>query len=683
MAIHWQIPFKSLRGGTDYIVNIYDSRFSGTPIVLNGGSQPFTTQEDDSDDMFTPVRTQSGYLRIVDNNRDANGNLIPPSIFYNSWWQAMIPSTDTSRPVTLTVGNTVMWQGFMQAQNFGGVLYGNPQEREFPVQCPLAALNGESTNFNNGLQNFAYIIKEVCDVVASRSDNAVQISNIVIQGGSDARAWLMNKIDWQMFASEDNDGVLRAKNTLIDVLTDMCQFWGWTARTHRTTLYLTCADDSAEQTWLTLTREELNTLAGGTPAGTVSSSFPTREFSGDIFASINQNDSNMKGPHTAEVRANIEQISEIMEFAPQTVRDQMEQGGYTWVSEDGDVGYFTTPNIYSFTSAKLNGQANSTSSGFCRRQLFGDVQTEDATICDMIIHNRYYNGTPFAQLQTTRQMPFGNGSLKFNFDIYTGANQFVQDYYRCIIVKVGIGMTRASAKWLHLSGTSILNTSVSWTSSPSEIGILIDLKCPWYYSNDNFNTIYQVALKAIPLESNLYGYLFIDLMGSEDRSYRGLPPNFELANFSVMYSRNEEVLATGGKSRTITRDRTTSCSYTASNNNSSKDQWNADCIFATDNSLEYGFGLLTDASGNIVSTVGYGSSQEHPEQHLADRVANYWNAARRKLDVELRSELTSGGITIGDLTPQEKVKMNSTTFYPFSIGREWRDDIIRLTMLQL
>ena len=47
MAIHWQVKFKSLRAGTDYTVNIYDENYSGNPIPLKGGAEPFVTQEDD------------------------------------------------------------------------------------------------------------------------------------------------------------------------------------------------------------------------------------------------------------------------------------------------------------------------------------------------------------------------------------------------------------------------------------------------------------------------------------------------------------------------------------------------------------------------------------------------------------------------------------------------------------
>jgi hypothetical protein len=125
MAIHWQIKFRPLRANTLYTVNIYDNSYTGNPVQLTGADNPFVTQEDSDDDMFLPVRTQSGYLRFVD---DGTVN-----------WRGIIPSTDTDRPVVLTNSSgQVQWQGFMQAQNFGSELYGTPQTIEFPLQCPLS-----------------------------------------------------------------------------------------------------------------------------------------------------------------------------------------------------------------------------------------------------------------------------------------------------------------------------------------------------------------------------------------------------------------------------------------------------------------------------------------------------------------------------------------------------------------
>ena len=149
--IFWKIPFKSLRTGTDYTVNIYKDGAlpSGYPLTLKGGAQPFVTEEDSDEDIFTPIRTQTGYLRFVDDGKAEDSSNQPQEVTFN--WKDIIPSTDTARPVTLTHhsdGQTVVdWQGFMQAQDFGSTLYGNPQEREFPIQCVLSVTQGTDINY--------------------------------------------------------------------------------------------------------------------------------------------------------------------------------------------------------------------------------------------------------------------------------------------------------------------------------------------------------------------------------------------------------------------------------------------------------------------------------------------------------------------------------------------------------
>ena len=127
---NYSVTFVSLRAGTSYTVNIGGG--TGTAIPLKAAPAPLTTDEDDNDDVFMPLREQTGYLRIIDDGYGDNGSAFE--------WTDLIPVPGSERPVTLTAGSTVVWQGFMQAQTFSGELYGNPQEREYPVQCALSAL---------------------------------------------------------------------------------------------------------------------------------------------------------------------------------------------------------------------------------------------------------------------------------------------------------------------------------------------------------------------------------------------------------------------------------------------------------------------------------------------------------------------------------------------------------------
>lgn len=713
MAKNYKIQFVSLRAGTTYVLNIGGG--SGTAVQLNGGAQPFTTEEDGSEDMFTNIRTQTGYFRIVDNACDYNGNVIDAQAGPNGqdWWKDLIPATDSDRPVTLTVGNTVVWHGFMQSQTFSGQLYGNPQEREFPVICPLGVLAGVDIDFNAGLKNFAYLLKNVCDTIDTKSNNVVHISDIYVQGGADARQWLLTKIDWQNFASEDSNGVARAKYTIYDVLEDMCRFWGWTARTKGTALYLTCADDSAEQNFLKLNRTQLNTLAAATTDTTTGSivapTTVTLQDTADdpIFASTNQEDYQIQGPHRAVVKADCNEHDTVAQFAPKDIQDYMGDN-YEWVPGGEDlVGYFTTQALSpqdwlgSQTLKVITPRITTLShGGISKRQIYQSAESESPTLGDMLMvyaNHEGYEDSAAIQLQTLRPMSFGGGSIRLGGTLWRGSETIQSDKNKYAIrMKLGIGMTRQTAKWWYMeksSSAAIVSIGCGWQNYTSEANIP-DFNVPLQGNNLKSTGIYftifiggaMYAYPAIPVDANTYGYVFIDIMGGYDYSNNNHFFDFQIANFSIEYSRDSyDIPSSIGevRPRELKTKRVTSQEYSAVNSNASKDEWNANCIFASDNNMEYGYGLLLDANGYIIQTVQYGGSatnQQHPEQHLANRVANYWATAKRKIDPELLAN------KIPAVDPTNIVKVGTdtvTTYAPIAISRDWRDDITKISLMQL
>lgn len=708
MAIHWKISFKSLRSGTLYSVNIHDASYNGTAIPLKGGAEPFTTQESDDDDQFIPMRTQSGYLRIVDDGKDANGSAFD--------WKTMLPATDTDRPVTLTdAGGNVLWIGFMQSQTFSCVLYGNPQEREFPVIGAMSILAGEDAAFNAGLQNFAYMIDAFCDIMDNHSDNGFAITSVYIQGGSDARLWLQTKIDWQNFAEEDGDGVVRAKYSMFDVMEDMCRFWGWTARICGTSLYLTCTDDSNEQNYLLLTRAQLTTLITATTdtttgsivnPPTVSLGSPTAE----IFCSTDQNDSKVQGPHRAVVKADCNEHDTLLKFAPKDIEDWIGDT-FSWVQGEGDlVGYFTTPTKQGTNFGSITMRVSSSAyGGFSRRQIYQSTEAETPVVGDMMMALEGYVSHLDPQesiltLQSLRPMSFGGGSISFGGTAWMGAEPLQQAQNKYIIwMRLGIGMTRATAKWWYMSNlVDERNPTIEsgWQNSPEVFTVPLSgntLKSTGMVLSHPpvpSGTIY--AYPAIPIEPNTYGYIFVDLMGAHDYTNGNSIETFEIANFSIEYSRDTYDIPTSPyvvRPRELVEKRVTTKEYSATNTNDSKEEWNANCIFASDNNMEYGYGLLLDGSGNILETVQYGGSAtnlQHPEQHLANRVAAYWATAKRRIDAELMAHVlqsidtgTGDTIAIGAIAPNQKVTMDAGTFTPIAISRDWRNDIVKLSLLQI
>ena len=714
MAIHWTIPFKSLRSGTVYTVNIYDSGHSGAAVALKGAGEPMSTEEDATEDEFANIRTQSGYMRIVDDGKDAAGSA------FN--WKTILPATDNDRPVTIThqEGNATVtdWIGFMQSQTFSGVLYGNPQEREFPVIGALSILAGQDVNFNAGLQNFAYLLKEVCDVIALKSGNVLGITSVYVQGGADARQWLLKKVDWQNFATEDGDGVMRAKYSMFEVLEDCCRFWGWTARVCGTTLYLTCNDDATEQDYLVLTPANLATLAAATTDTTTGSIVSpstvtlTDTSALHIFASTEQTDSKVQGPHRAVVKADCNEQDTIVQFAPKDIESAMGDT-YNWVQQPGEdlVGYFTTQALSpqdwlgsQTLKVKTPLITSLSHGGISKRQIYQSAESESPTLGDMLMvyaNHEGYENTAAIQLQTLRPMSFGGGSIRLGGTLWRGAETIQHEKNKYAIrMKLGIGMTRQTAKWWYMeksSSVAIVSINCGWQAYTSEANIP-DFNVPLQGNNLKSTGIYftifiggaMYAYPAIPVDPNTYGYVFIDIMGGYDYSNDNYFFDFQIANFSIEYSRDSyDIPSSIGevRPRELKTSRVSTKEYAAVNTNDSKEEWNANCIFASDNNMEYGYGLLLDGSGNIVEKVPYGNTTDHPEQHLANRVANYWATAKRKIDGEFQAHvsqtITGGTVKIGDILPCHKVSIDSGTFAPIAISRNWRDDIVKLALLQI
>ena len=663
-GIHWQIPFKSLRADTNYVVNIWQNGYTGSAVVLKGGAQPFTTQEDDNEDMFTPIRTQTGYIRIVDDGYAADGVTV-----FN--WKDLLPNTDTDRPVTLTANGTVVWQGFMQAQNFGGTLYGGKQEREFPVHCPLTILEGTDINYQQKeIQNFAYLLQQITNCIATQGNGAGEIQNVIIQGNTDARTWLLKRIDWQNFADEDGDGNLIARFNLYQCLEDLCRFWGWTARTYRKNLYLTRADDTAEPYWLSLTMANLSTLASGSSAGTTNGPFVQLNLTGDIFASTDQDDFRQRGPNRATVKADANKADEeFLMFAPDKFIKTMIDGG--WQSRISDDGMYVRYTVDKTTCSLplMTGEATSGNASFNVANIQESL-TDDGNQVPVIRIKKTAASSAYASLETVYQHSF-KGYIMLRGDIYRKAHKFESQTdssrlapygNKTMIMRLGIGPSRSdsSTKWWN---------GQQWTTTQSTFTVAIGGTdgILWIKTTNFYNASFAVTAA---------GKIFIDFLGSTDLEDVDGQKSFEIANFSLTITQS-------GNGRLLEDEWVSTKQYKSNNQNNVRMDWNADCIYATDNNMVNGFGVLLNADNSHMENAPYNGTNKRPEQQLADRVTTFWASAKRKLEVELRSDLTINYTLLRDVSPQNKCTLDSTTCYPIAVGHEWCDDITRLTLLQI
>ena len=146
MAIRWKIRFMSLLG-TSYEADIYDSSYTGTATELTGGAQPFVTRELDDEDLYTPIRTQSGYLRFIVENASIVSQIQP------------VKATD--RPVILKSGNNVVWVGFLRPEQYSQPWMATPYEIELPLMSVMEAMQGVEFTQSEGYVSFFSMVQTV------------------------------------------------------------------------------------------------------------------------------------------------------------------------------------------------------------------------------------------------------------------------------------------------------------------------------------------------------------------------------------------------------------------------------------------------------------------------------------------------------------------------------------------
>lgn len=672
--LHYKIPFKSLRTGIVYTVEVWKDAAppSGYPLTLKGGAEPFVIQEDDDDDMFAPVRTQTGHLRIVDDGYAADG--VTP---FN--WKNLIPATDTDTLVVLTDdSDNIYWRGFMQSQNFSSSLFENPQEREFPVQCPLSVLSSADVDTSERkLRNFGYVIAK-----AFGSIPIIDIDSFVFQGGADARSWLLKMVDWQNYVTSEDGDTLTARYDYGLIIEDICKYWGWSCRWCVDTVYFSRVDDGNTTQALVLCLSDLEDLTES--SGKVSGAYlTTSAITGAMLVSTDNDETLVRGRRKATVKADAgDGDTTIVEAFPRVILDKIEAGGTSYTETYGDATANYYGKLTSLSSAFLDFQARSGYGSF--DYLTGTVKgEEDASLSGSAIRilKSFVSESEqaFVSIQTKFEHSYGDPDgkssrvlafkpgLQLKGKIVSAGEEFkIEDFRqaRPMWMRLGIGATRATAKWYN---------GWTWSDTVTAFRVIIG------YDDNIFEVVHSEGSGAIihsPLivTDNLTGILFIEFLGSNVMPEVDGARKFDILDFEVgVYYKSDNNKLTRAE-----EDRNDEYEYTASSQGNARNDWNSDLAYASANNyMSYGYGVVINEDGSRMTTVPYGSGNEIPEQNMANRVAAYWGTSKRQIRVELDTA------QLPTPSPRVAYTVDGGTFYPISISHEWRDDKTILTLLEL
>ena len=661
MAIHWQIPFKSLRSGTDYTVNVYDSAFTGTPVVLKGGAHPFTTEEDDDEDPFAPVRPTTGYLTIIDDGYAADGTTP-----FN--WLDLMPLTETSRPLTLTSGNETLFVGYIQAQNFTGSLFGGVQERKVPVRCVLSTLEGIDVDTTNPyMANFASLLRDAL----TAPGHPVAFTDFYFHGGTSARQQLLLLTDPQLLISVEDDGIEPAR-TYGELLEDICTYFGWTCRTQGTAVYFSRCDTEVGDGLLRLTAAQLATMAAGSSAGTSSLIPNPTALSGDIFLSDDIDDVALRGYGKAIVHADADPLDEeLIECWPDSaVKEMRSEGWQDTIYHDGDTSIRYTEDLTELDTPLFSGTTSNVNYASFNVGYIESSSTEFAALI-RVKRNYYASAAPYVQLETHYEHDYNMCMLSLAALTYKKAEKLthankdgVGRYY--MTMRLGIGESRATAKWLHLEES----IGYEWADSPYEFyASLANQNSDLYFvsSYDDKGYPNGVTLRNVAT-SGLSGRIFVDILGSDRMQESGdtaaYARSFELKDFTVKISNVDLDDTPASDTSSFPTESVDEKEYSSTNGSGFTDTYDIDTIFCSYPYASFGSGRIDVSDTDLT-----------PEQTLADRIANFWHNRRRLLRPVIRASALPDGVINKILT------IDGCQTIASSIRRDWWDDEVTLMLI--
>ena len=661
------MKFRSLRANALYTVNIYDSSYSGTPVQLTGASKPFETQEDDDDDWFLPVRTQSGYLRIVDTGKDNDGNDFD--------WRDLIPMTNTERPVTLTNGGRLLWQGYIQPQTFSGQMYEPVQEREFPLMCPLSVLNGVDVDTSiREVKNFAFLLYKIVEATGH------EFRFLYFSGdGEQVQDWLTHKIDWYNFIDLDEDGNWVAKYDYYTLLEEVCKFFGWMCRTEGSQMWFLSPDEQFSEDYSEMTAQDLYMLGQqDISIETQSYRYVYMDIDDNVYASTINNIQLLQGIHKVKVTADINKQDVGISIPYDKIEDMYKTNHilhYTY-GENGH-HFLMYPNggrvdhSYTFDDMKITMQGEPyMGNAFFRVQEFYEGSLD---------YKHNYNWSTCLVLDGVVSHPGGmfriQSRVPHNYDhgvfcISADTRQvYIEEgsYYKNpgtgkLICSLAIG-----DKWWN--GSSWQNDQTSFDIPIGIEGEPQGQSSGQIINNRELDGIYNAYDGyGIPIGDVMGGVIDFQIHRVELKQEHDHGSMIELTDLKMQFVREKAYSEYNDRSENV---------YVKENTSPFTDDYDVDLIFASWNGNACGQGIVMNSNGTYCNGIEYGAQiQEPPEQHLADRIARYGSVSRVVCTMELRTDAL-------DIRPSHFLRTAYFTGYPVAISYDWRDDVTRCKIFQI
>lgn len=663
--------------------NISDVKISGfsSSQYLTGSADPLVIMEDSDRDLFKPVKLQTGYIRFIDED--------------GSLWKNIVPSTAIYRPVTIEESGVIVWQGYIRPEVYSATLYDYPQVIELPIMCELSAIgrNRPSVSYADKTYNLAYLLYTTfTSGVVPTSATTPWFDYVYIQGGEIiTTAWLKFRIQWSLFFEEDTSETsgFSSKYDWLEILENICTFFGWQCRTHGRSIYLCALDDTLMNSkFVKLTPSNLATLAlGGSITPTIVN---TTTFS--LSATILRADSTeeiLQGVNTCEVVADIGKVEgaelpwdAILEYIKgETINKTLLFGDNTsgiWKFQRTPT-YFTNQAFgrYIITTDQGGTYVDGDNVTRTYTAYFDEYQFYEGSLSllknysldkAIYVEGVYPQDEALVSIETIDAYNFQNGILVISATTQwqgtSGDDLVIQPANGTLYMRLHVGdNVWNGTSWETDTGVDVPWFAVgtgSWPTTQTGTGSILTTR-----SLDDPYPAYEGY--GIPVGANIGGKIKLEIQGyvPDDNTYKPI----WISDLQIDFLRSTSV------ANYNTRD---SNRYTSTSGNF-LDNLTVNTIFASDNGNAAGRGILMFSDGRYLTTVPYGtgSTLEHPEQHLADRMAENYGS---KVHSVLVLNVADTWLT---LAPYYMLSYDSKTYASVSVSRDYSEGLLTIIYIEI
>jgi hypothetical protein len=658
---YWTIDFKTI--ANRHIRIMIDGKTGATNTALTPSDTPCVLEEEGKENLFVPIKTQSGYVEVITDDMTLAEQIIP-----STGGTRVVLIYETDSPSLYTIP---LWSGFVQPKLLTYKMWRGKQKLQIPIECKISRMKYRRftppSQIKTSIRNILYKLLGSFGYAYFQGMTTLPFDQ---SSTSLQRAWLWKKVYSSIFSSDATE---------YEVLEKICVFFGWTARQfHRDIYFLANRNVDAPNAEL---RSVLTNTLSSTPSHT------------DVFWNEVLLDSNMlantsntakftAGCRVAKATSNLITFDEELNVDFEPIGEAIDNGTISSVN-NADEDEWTEHN-HEYTRV-----VNNFWTGFGQGTpvTIGDFAVSGMNVQPMLNKN---DSTDTNDWTTKLSVRYSYDYLKDRYWVpatYDSPGYYAEDvqvdhrYYGELIFRTVNAVTFST------KGTMVINAqtdNIGGSYNPPCFYVMIGsqwynpLTGGWQSSKPTQWIVQEVTNKDgyfIPIPQTMSGTLYIEFVFNPE--YRGLAEqSYELASISVEY--------TAEQSETYNSQIST-VEYSTENGNGLEKEVSFDSLICTKGSLaanSKNFLLNDDESicEGLYDTIYDDAQMFTPLQRLCDQAAEEMAGRGKMYEIVARWR---GGL-VYDITPLTMIYVAPLNewCYPVSAKYDLRYDEVKLRLVK-